>query len=334
MLKAKTLEDIIREKVFLDKTSNTGWYYLNCPLCGDKRLRGGFKFDAGVTAYSCWNCSSKFKYQDGTGKLSKAARDILSAFGITRDDLMELTSSLFQEKSEEGVTLETLKKLKLDTPEIQFPPRTFPLLSEGHEELQEPILEYMLSRQLDPLKTKFYYSLDPRLLRRVIIPYWRDGKLIYWQARAIDHDVKPRYINCTVAKDAVIYGYDRLHSYDGTPLFITEGVFDAELISGVGILGAKLNPAKIEVLKRSSRRLIFVIDRDKPGGELGKTVLEQGWELTFVDVKAKDINDSILKFGLPYTAYSLIKNATSKQNKLQSAIQLNIGLLEARLRGA
>lgn len=336
MIQQKSLEDIIREKVFLKQNPSTNWWYLNCPLCGDGRGRGGFKFDGDFTGYSCWNCQSKFKYEEGTGKLSKNAKDILGACGISREDLRELTSSIFlnqPEKEDKEVSLDTMAKVSLHTPEVAFPTRTFRLLSEGHEEFQEPILEYLITRCIDPLVAKWYFSLDPKLLRRVIIPYWRDGKLIYWQARSIDDDVKPRYRNCVVAKDAVIYGYDQLHSFDEAPLFVTEGVFDAAVINGVSILGSSLNATKIEVLKKTGRRLLFVIDRDQTGGELGKAVLAHGWEITFVDVRAKDINDSVVKFGLSFTAYSLVKNATSKTNKLQSSISLDIGLMEGRLRG-
>lgn len=333
MLEQKTLASIIQERVPLGAISPTGFYNLRCPVCHDHSERGGFKFDGDTTGYSCWNCQSKFKYEEGTGKLSKNAKDILECFGITREVLRELTSSIFLKPPEESeISLENVTKVKLHTPEIAFPDRTRALLSDGHDEMQEPILEYLIGRKIDPLKHAFYFSLDPKFLRRVIIPYWRDGKLIYWQARTIDAGVKPRYKNPTVSKDAIIYGYDQLHSYDTAPLFVTEGVFDAMMIDGASIMSASLNAAKIEILKRTKRRLIFVIDRDHAGGELGKAVLENGWELTFVDVRAADINDSVVKFGLPYTAFSLLKNATTKNNMLQSSISLNMGLMEARLR--
>jgi hypothetical protein len=333
MLEQKTLASIIQERVALGSISPTGFYNLRCPVCHDHSERGGFKFDGDFTGYSCWNCQSKFKYEEGTGKLSKSAKDILEAFGITREVLRELTSSIFLKPPEESeISLENVTKVKLHTPEIAFPDRTRPLLSDGHEELQEPILEYLLQRKIDPLQFTFYFSLDPKMLRRVIIPYWRDNKLIYWQARTIDDGVKPRYKNPSVAKDAVIFGYDQLHKYEAAPLFVTEGVFDALMVNGISIMSASLNQARIEILKRTKRRLIFVIDRDHSGGELGKAVLENDWELTFVDIRAKDINDSVVKFGMPFTAYSLLKNATTKGNMLQSSIGLSMGLMEARLR--
>jgi len=334
MLEQKTLASIIQERVTLGAISPTGFYNLRCPVCNDHSERGGFKFDGDTTGYSCWNCNSKFKYEEGTGKLSKNAKDILEAFGITREILREMTSSIFLKQNTDGaeISLEAVTKLKLNTPEVAFPDRCLPLLSDGHEALQEPILEYLLNRKIDPLEHTFYFSLDPKMLRRVIIPFWRNDKLIYWQARSIDEGVKPRYRNCEVAKDAVLYNYDQLHNYEQAPLFCTEGVFDAIPLDGLCILGSSLNAAKIEILKRTKRRLIFVIDRDHTGGELGKAVLREGWELTFVDLRAKDVNDSIVKFGLPFTAYSLLKNATTKGNMLQSSISLNMGLMEARLR--
>lgn len=332
MLEQKTLADIIQSKVSLGHPNPRGFVDVDCPMCNDRRERGGFKFDGESTGYSCWNCQEKFKYEEGTGKLSRKAREILEAFGITRDDLIEIRSALFSPPVEKDITLDNFTKVKLTTPEVAFPDRTRPLLSEGHEEFQEALLEYLIKRKIDPLKTTFYFSLSPKMLRRIIIPFWRDGKLIYWQARTID-DVKPRFLNCVVAKDAVMYGYDQLHSYETAPLFITEGVFNAILVDGMSIMGAVLNQAKIEILKKSKRRIIFVRDRDSQGDALSKQVLDNGWEITTVDNRVNDINESVQKFGLPYTALSLLKNARCPTNKLQSSTALNLWGLEDRLRG-
>ncbi len=119
-------------------------------FCHDHSERGGFKFDGIYTGFHCFNCGASFKYEEGTGKLSKSAKDILEAFGITREVLRELTSSIFLKPPEESeISLDNVTKVKLHTPEIAFPDRTRILLSEGHEELQEPILEYLISRKID-----------------------------------------------------------------------------------------------------------------------------------------------------------------------------------------
>ena len=283
---------------------------------------------------SCFNCHARFKYEEGTGKYSRNLKEILRSFGISEQELQAISATLFfnkAEKSDKEITLESLKKVKLHTPEVSFPDRTFQLGTEGHEGLQIPLVEYLLERKVDP--TKFYFSLDPQHLRRVIIPFWRDDKLIYWQSRAIDKPVKPRYRNCSVSKDAVIYGFNRLYEYSDLPLFATEGVFDAESIDGISILGSSLNAAKIEVLHKTRRRIIFVVDRDDNGGDLGHQVIEQGWELTFVDPNAEDVNDSLQKYGKIYTMYTLMRNATSKLDKSRDQkLELDLELSLSKMR--
>lgn len=332
MLKHSSLADIIQSKVSLGPVNARGFHDVRCQVCGDVKGRGGFKFDSDTTGYSCYNCGAKFKYEEGTGKLSRNARQVLEAFGITREDLTGLRSALFAEpQDEKELTLQSLKQVKLFTPEVALPDGARPIGAVGNEELQLELALYLESRKIDALAIRAHYSTDPRYLRRVIIPFYRDGKVIYWQARAID-DVKRRYLNCSAARDAVMYGYDEIFSGSMLPLFVTEGVFDAISLKGVCILGSSLNEAKIEVLKRTRRRIIFVIDRDQTGGSLGQQVLAQGWELSFVDPRVGDANASVVRFGLPYTVYTLLQNATTKQHKDASRIMLDLGVLEGKLR--
>lgn len=328
------LGDLIRERVQLGRLTSTGFYEHKCQLCNDRAVRAGWKIDSEEVFYHCYNCGSRASYEEGSGKFSRWMKEVCRANGITDQDLQAISATLFfnkADKTDKEITLDSLKTVNLNTPEVAWPDRTFQLGSDGHDGLQEPLITYLLSRKMDPLK--FYFSLDPKFLRRVLIPFWRNEKLIFWQGRAIDDDVKPRYKNCAVSKDAVIYGYDELFTYSEAPLFVSEGAFDAEAVDGICILGSSLNAAKIEILHKTRRRIIFVIDRDSNGGALGDEVLKQGWELTFVDPRVADINDSVQKFGKLYTIYSLMKNATNKLDKSSdSKLSLDLGLLEAKMR--
>lgn len=335
--KAERLTDLIQSKINLGKLTNTGYHAVRCPVCNDHSERGGFKFEGDDVGFFCFNCHAKFRYEEGSGKFSKNAKSILSDFGITDDDLSTISNSIFfcRNTSNESkeISLKELTKVKLFTPEVSLPDRCYPLGYDGHEAFQEPIINYLLNRKIDPLETSMHFSMDPKLLRRVIIPFYRNSKVIFWQARAIDENVKPRYRNCYVTKDAIIYGYDQLTKWDTRPLFVTEGVFDAICVNGICILGSTLSVAKIEILRKTKRRIIFVIDRDGNGNSLGEEALKAGWEITFVDIKAKDINDSFIKFGKEYTAYSLMKNATNKKEQsYKSTLTLGLGMLEAKLR--
>lgn len=326
MIQNRTLSEIIQSKIALGPQNSRGFFDVACQVCSDRKPRGGFKFDSEHCGYSCYNCGARFKYEEGSGRLSKNARQVLEAFGITREDLTAIRSAMFAAPVEEAeISLDELKKVKLHTPEVALPEKSYPIGVDHHEELQLLLAEYLESRKIDAVAVNAHFSLTPSYLRRVIIPYMRDGKIIYWQARAIDDDAQRRYLNCPAAKDAVMYGYDRLFTFDPAPLFVTEGVFDAISLSGACILGSSLSAAKIEVLKRCRRRVIFVIDRDKTGGELAKSVLSNEWELTFVDQRAADANKSVQLFGLPYTVYTLMKNVT------RSPVMSSLGVLQGKL---
>lgn len=328
------LGDLIRDRIVLGRTSATGFAEQRCAICSDHSPRAGWKIEPDSVFYNCYNCGFKAWYEEGTGKFNRWMKELCRANGIPDSDLQAIGATLFFNKgdaTEKEITLDNLKKISLFTPEQSFPDRTLRLGSDGHDGLQEPLIEYLLNRRMDPLK--FFFSLDPQHLRRIIIPFWRDGKLIYWQSRTIDRDIKPRYKNCSAAKDAIIYGYDRLFSYDEGPLFATEGVFDAESIEGICILGSSLNEAKKELLHKTKRRIIFVVDRDMVGGALGEEVINEGWELTFVDQNSIDVNDSVQRYGTMYTMYTLMKNATNKNDKSRDQkIELGLELAWTKMR--
>ena len=328
------LGDLIRDRVVLGRTSATGFAEQRCAICSDHSPRAGWKIEPDSVFYNCYNCGFKAWYEEGTGKFNRWMKEVCRANGIPDSELQAIGATLFFNKgdaTEKEITLDNLKKVSLFTPEQSFPDRTFRLGSDGHDGLQDSLINYLLKRRMDPLK--FFFSLDAQHLRRVIIPFWRNDKLIYWQSRTIDRDVKPRYKNCSAAKDAIIYGYDRLFSYDEGPLFTTEGVFDAESIEGICILGSSLNEAKKELLHKTKRRIIFVIDRDQVGGALGEEVINEGWELTFVDQNSIDVNDSVQRYGIMYTMYTLMKNATNKNDKSRDQkVELGLELAWTKMR--
>lgn len=339
-MRERLLSDLIQDKIHLGAESATGFRVLRCQVCNDHSERGGFKFDGSDVGYSCFNCGAKFKYEEGSGKLGSNAKRILEAFGITRQEIDEVLGSSFFNKAEKpkDITLEVLKpQVTLYTPEVELPPKSFPLGADHHDELQAPLIEYMFSRGLDPLKMNAHFSLDPKFLKRVIIPCMRDGKIIYWQARHLEN-VKPRYLSPGTAKEAVLWGYDNLWKNYDLPLFVTEGLFDAAPLDGVALLGSKLNDSKIEVLNKCHRRKIMVIDRDENGAVLADMALALGWEITFPPEDSNDVNKSIQKHGKLFTIWTLMKNTTVPQGmktasgvNLQSKLQLDMQLALAKL---
>jgi DNA primase len=181
----------------------------------------------------------------------------------------------------------------------------------------------LLSRKIDLKKYQFYFSLEQRFINRIIIPFYRNQKLIFWQARSIIKNDKNRFDNAPVSREAVLFNFDQLKSYTTTPLFITEGVFDAMMLDGVALLSSTLNPAKEKLLSESKRRLVFVIDKDKNGGELAKRVLDRGWEIVFSPDGTDDVNHSVQRFGLSWTIYEMMRSIRGNDAAAKLAIELN-----------
>ena len=325
MFNAQSLESLIRDKIFLGPISNTGYYQLKCPCCNDYKVRAGFKFDGNSVHYSCFNCGLKPVYFENSGEISKKMREVLIAFNISNDEIDRIVNVAFFNKAENGgtITLESLTKSRgTGTPETKLPSKSKRLgTTSSHLDLQHDIEEYLKSRFIDPHSYPFYYSENPFYDRRVIIPFYRNKKIIYWQARSIDSDVEPRYLNCEMPKTAVLFNFDQLQSWSDLPLFVCEGVFDALPLNGIATLGSALNDEKIELLSKTKRRLIFVIDRDANGKMVGEVAIKHNWDITFAP-ENHDVNKSIKTYGKLWTIYELMKKIPS--DKINAQLQLNL----------
>lgn len=323
MFKQLRLGDLIKEKVH--STLQKDWYVEKCPCCNDYKNRAGFKLEGDAVIYNCWNCSTTSVYEEFSGKISRKMRSILNAHGIDDTEISSVVnSSFFAEKKEEKITLATLAKINTSTPTVKLPEKSFQIGNcPEFIDYQIKLVEYLESRKVDVNKFPFYFSLEDRFIDRVIIPYYRSGKLIYWQARSIHDHEKKRYDNAPVGREAVLFNYDALNSYSAEPLFVSEGVFDAMMFSGVATLGSKLTPAQLELLHKSNRKLVFVIDKDENGRHLAEKVLKEGWQIAFVPNGSKDLNHCVVKHGRTWTAWQLMKNLPKDADSAQLAININ-----------
>lgn len=306
------MEDEIRSRVSLSGPDTRGFYNLKCLCCNDYKIRAGFKFDGNIIGFNCWNCGTTGRYEEFSGKISKNFRKILNCHGVSNEDIDKIiNSSFFTNKAEDDkkITLDKLTQVNLNTPTVKLPPKSFKLGStEEFTGYQQKIVDYLVSRKIDIFKYNFFFSLDERYLNKVIIPFYRNGKMIYWQARSIMPGEKSRYDNSPGSRDAIIFNYDKIHSSDFYPLIVSEGVFDAMVFDGVAIMGSKLTAAKIEILKSSKRKLLFVIDKDNNGKSLAHEALKHGWDISFLPDGIADINDGAQKIGKAATAFYIRKN--------------------------
>jgi len=326
------LEDLIRQRVHFTRVARTGFHHCVCEVCHDHTDRGGFKFQGGEVGYNCFNCGTAGRYVENSGELSRKFRKVLNSFGISNEDLdQEIGKAFFKNNAESDtisladVTPTKEKKNYLFTPEVALPKSCFQLGDERGVEVQERIIDYLMSRKIDPFDYPFYFSLDPKYLNYVIIPFYRNGKIIYWQGRNYTNGAskKDRWDNCTEPKENILFNFDELFRGGTSPLFVTEGIFDALPLNGVALIGSKINEAKIELLKKSRRELIFVIDKDKNGRMVAEKALEHGWKITFAPQFTEDVNKSIITYGKCWTIFQLFNQIPKNEFEAKMLIELN-----------
>ena len=81
------------------------------------------------------------------------------------------------------------------------------------------------------------------------------------------------------------------------------------------------NPSDTQVARINAlgKEVIVVPDRDKPGAEMLKTTLEQGWSASMPDWGAniKDVADAVKNYGRLYTLSTILHYRVSNQIKIQ-----------------
>jgi len=325
LFQSVSVQSLIEERVPF-RWLATGWFTGKCALCGDYKERAGFKFEDGKCVYHCWNCARANTYEEYSGRMSRGFREVLRAYNFDDTEISSAVNLPFFTKKpteEKTITLDKLTKINTATPTIELPPKTFLLGHPQFIEYQEKLVAYLLDRKVNLDNYYFYFSLEQKFLNRIIIPFMRQERLIYWQARSIDPNEKQRYINAPARREAILFNFDQLSAFSPAPLFITEGVFDAMMLDGVALMGSALNPAKEKLLSESSRRLVFVIDKDRTGRALAERVLERGWEITFSPAGTEDLNHSVRRFGMSWTINELMKSIRQKGDAAQLLINVN-----------
>lgn len=128
---------------------------------------------------------------------------------------------------------------------------------------------------------------------RAIIPIWENGKVIYWNARALEADPKIKYLKAPGA--ATYFNNEYLKTAaKGEVIVITEGEFDALSLESIGIksiaIGGVANYENF-ISKNNRQDLIFLtaFDNDETGQKI------QGKNKIDIPKKYKDINEWLQK---------------------------------------
>ena len=162
-------------------------------------------------------------------------------------------------------------------------------------------LQYLRSRKLDDDGIRKYNLLYSPSLKRIIIPFIENGRIVWWQGRTIVNS-KLRFTNPKGVKGSmVVFNLDAVTDR----AIIVEGPFDAMMVDGQAVAGATASDWQVaKILSKKPKEIIVVPDIDmnkqtgkSPGIAGCLRTLEKFVERGYTSIKVainkhgKDLND-------------------------------------------
>lgn len=313
-----SLESVIRQYIILPpQPSNKGWWVVKCEMCSDYKKRGAFLFDNDSTCYKCFNCGVSTTHNPSEySTIPKIMTEVLDSFGVPLDEYKHIAFNSLKNRNKSGQhKIETDPDIKL----VEIPlPEEFGLLEHAQDIWSEVAKEYLqVDRHIDPDAYPFYIldvgkqnkNIERRWRGRLIIPYYRQNTLVWYQGRDLHPKSKFRYLNAETDSECILSEYDILFNDRDKPLYICEGFFDSFMVKGVAIFGNTFKAGQIKLLNKSPREKVYIPDIWGDGHVAALQAIEQGWKVSIPNMgDAKDVNAAFVKYGKLYMMKSIIDN--------------------------
>lgn len=250
-------------------------FHWDCPFCTDTRQR--FRMNTNTLKYFCFNCSrggNAIHFVQSYQQIKWAdALDIVNFYQDFRPLPQEVYDEVFDKLFLEGSQEESLESKKY----IPLP-SDFRLLHNSSSLLAQKFLSYARGRGLTERQIELHgvgWCADGEvkitdakktyLNRHLFIQTFDDiNKPLYWMARAIVNDVKPKAFNPvggtnTINKSDVLFNLNNAKKTG--VVVLNEGVFDATTVgnSGVAMFGKTLSVKQLIQLIQADIDTVYVM---------------------------------------------------------------------------
>tara|TARA_S200002703_G_scaffold60678_2_gene52560 strand:+ start:3144 stop:4136 length:993 start_codon:yes stop_codon:yes gene_type:complete len=282
------------------KRVKSNLYNFRCPICGDSqrnknKARGYFYVVKNNTNFKCHNCGASLSFNNFIKKVDvelykqytlEKFKAGFSGKGFTADSPTVISEIV--ESSKPRFVKDPIKS-------------SLPKASEVRR-----AKEYLERRNIDP--TKFYYAERFKEFTnsikqtfddvkydedRIIIPLYKDKRLIGFQGRSIDYS-PTKYITVMLNEnEPKIYGLDNINKESN--VYITEGPFDSTFIdNSIAMCGAD-----VDVNEWNIENPVYVYDNEPRNKEIVNRiskVIDKGYKVVIwpTSIMEKDINDMVL----------------------------------------
>lgn len=309
------------------KTSPSGWTSFNAPCCQhrghkpDTRKRAGVRFDGLGIIYNCFNCKFSTGWQPGS-PFGEKMKSLCRWLGANDDDIKDLVfESLKTEatdhKNKEYELSESFESKPL--PDGAMTVKQW-LESEYIDDVSQdliPVVDYIYSRNLNPLDDDFYWTPANGYADRVIIAFKYQDKIVGNTARKI-HTGKPKYISDQ--HPSFVYNLDRQRE-EQRYIFVVEGPFDALSIGGLALLTNEISDQQARIINALGSEVIVIPDQDRAGMVLFDQAAEQDWSVAMPNWEndVKDVADAVNRYGKLFVIVDAIETAQKGKIKINMA---------------
>tara|TARA_A100001011_G_C14308389_1_gene844331 strand:- start:2598 stop:3557 length:960 start_codon:yes stop_codon:yes gene_type:complete len=234
-----------RIKQYASKTSDQGSQInMRCFVCGDSRKNQSKKrgyYYKNTCSYYCFNCGTNLHGVKIVSTLeNRPFKDVKTEY------LMERYGKNFKSKKE-----------KYNKPKFELK------LDEFTNKLPQDVFKYLEDRKI--LKAPFL-SEDAEFLydentNRLVIPWYLDERVVYYQKRTLDETQQPKYL-FPFGVDKSVYNIDKVDP--AFPyIFVLEGALDSIYVyNGVAIGGKNITQHQRKLIKTKfpKHKIVYFLD--------------------------------------------------------------------------
>ena len=288
---------------------------MDCPMCTDKRKRGGLITTGAKISYNCFNCGFTTGWEPNP-TLGKKYKDLADKLGATAEEIHKAQIEILKyaeilETEQETDYVYNLQKF--DT--VRLPES---VISLDDLDIDHPVKKYAIDRGIDGLYPLMFFN-EPLYKQRLVVPFTYNNELVGWTGRHINPPDKttPKYLHNMPS--GYVFNIDRFADSKREIVIVTEGVFDAIMVDGIAIQGNSVGPEQAHLIEKLGKRIIVCPDRDEAGVDLIMQAAELGWEVSFPPwhIDCKDAADAVQRYGRLATVSSIIKHATDNKLKIK-----------------
>jgi len=298
------------------KQTPSGWISFNCPVCDDRRARGGLKPSDQGWSYHCFNCSTTASFVLGRS-LGYRARRLLAGLHVPEQEIDLLNLESMRHRSVHGI-LDDRARIANQLSAIEFEEMDdFPPGSEVITPELVKYWQYLRDRGVPedfPAMTTIRTDGIHWVREHITIPFTYDGRVVGWTARMLDGRA-PKFISHT--QPGYVFGID-LQPANWQHVLVMEGIFDALSTGGVAVMHNTISDAQARLIRTLDRAITVVPDQDRAGLELIDRAVELGWAVSIPDwPDCKDANDAVRKYGRLATLLTIMQARETSRVKIE-----------------